>query len=85
MPKRGDAMPGGLLGHQRNDGPVLPQDAATESSSGPLPATMTRLPLTGKPDLTNACNPPAPTTFGKVQPGKGRNRSRAPVARISFS
>src|SRR5580693_1959482 len=41
-----------------------------------------RLPATGNPDFARACNPPAPMTLGSVQPGNGRKRSRAPVARI---
>src|SRR6267378_150926 len=36
----------------------------------------------GHPFFTRASNPPGPTTPGSVQPGKGRNNSRAPVARI---
>ena len=49
--------------------------AATASNKGPLPATTTRLPAIGSPALTRACRPPAPMTFGKVQPGNGRKRS----------
>src|SRR5579864_793423 len=44
-----------------------------------------RLPLTSKPDLISACKAPAPMTLGNVHPGKGRNCSRAPVARINLS
>ena len=35
---------------------------------------------TTRPALSSACAPPTPTTPGSVQPGNGRNRSRAPVA-----
>ena len=56
---------------------------ATAGKRGPVPATTTRLPSTGSPDFTSACKPPAPITFGSVQPGKGTKNSRAPVAKIS--
>lgn len=58
--------------------------AATASSNGPAPATTTFLPSIDNPDLTSACNPPAPVTPGSVHPGNGRKSSRAPVARINF-
>src|SRR6202021_2129386 len=48
------------------------------------PQTVGRLPRIGRPDLTIACRPPAPITFGRVQPGNGKKRSRAPVASIRF-
>ena len=48
-----------------------------------LPATTILFLSIGAPDLTRAWSPPALTTFGRVQPGKGRNRSRAPAARTS--
>ena len=56
--------------------------AATGSSSGPEPAITTRSPRNDIPLLSSACAPPIPKTLGSVQPGNGRNRSRAPVARI---
>ena len=62
--------------------PRLRKYFATANSSGPVPATITRRSEIGQPPLTSACSPPAPITFGNVQPGKGRNSSRAPVARI---
>ena len=55
---------------------------ATASSRGPVPATMIFFLSIGKPDFTSACKPPAPITLGSVQPGNGKKRSRAPVARI---
>ena len=35
------------------------------------------------PALSSACAPPTPITPGSVQPGNGRKRSRAPVARTT--
>jgi hypothetical protein len=54
--------------------------AATGSSNGPDPAITTRRPRNDVPLFANACAPPTPMTPGRVQPGNGRNRSRAPVA-----
>ncbi len=59
--------------------------AAEASSSGPLPATSTRRPVSGQPCLASAWAPPAPVTPGKVQPGNGNSNSRAPVASTSAS
>ena len=58
--------------------------SAIASSNAPVPATTIRLFSTFSPPLTRACNPPAPSTFGSVQPGKGKYLSRAPVAITSF-
>src|SRR6185437_7658694 len=57
---------------------------ATASSNGPVPATRTFFPAIEYPDLTKAWSPPAPITFGSVHPGKGKKRSRAPVASTSL-
>jgi len=60
--------------------PAVESDAATGSMSGPVPAITTRFPENDTPCFSSACAPPIPTTPGSVQPGNGRNRSRAPVA-----
>ena len=84
--RSGRLDPRGLLGHQRHDSFMLLQKGGHGKQQRPAAgddhAACRRI---GMPDLTRACNPPAPTTLGKVQPGKGRNCSRAPVARINFS
>ncbi len=60
--------------------PAVTREEAAASSSGPLPATTIRRPGSTRPALSMACAPPAVTTPGRVQPGKGSCRSYAPVA-----
>ena len=67
----------------RTSAPFFAEEAPRPPArAGPEPATTTDFPAIGRPDFTRACKPPAPRTLGKVQPGKGKNSSRAPVARI---
>lgn len=63
--------------------PLLFAVSALAKSNGPEPAITMRSFLTGVPALIKACKPPAPVTPGKVQPGKGKNSSLAPVHNIS--
>ncbi|MDH6588106.1 hypothetical protein M2161_007212 [Streptomyces sp. SAI-133] len=51
--------------------PAAASPVATGSSSGPVPATTAVRPGSTSPPLSMACAPPAVTTPGRVQPGKG--------------
>ena len=63
--------------------PFFARVAATGSRSAPDPATTAVRPPSPAPVFAIAWAPPAPMTPGRVQPGKGRKSSRAPVARTT--
>ena len=78
--KRATRRAGACSATSTTRAPAARSDAATGSSSGPLPAMTTDLPANDVPDLSSACAPPTPRTPGSVHPGNGRKSSRAPVA-----
>ena len=63
--------------------PTRASCAATRNNSGPVPASTTRPSGTRPEVFSSSCAAPAVMTPGNVQPGIGKGRSSAPVARIT--
>ena len=59
----------------------MPRPRAAEAPSRRRPRAC---PESASPTSPSPADPPAPITFGRVQPGNGRNCSRAPVASTRF-